>query len=654
MGADFLKKFNLLVDIKNSALIDSVTQLQAQGSIKCINTPPGISLALPSDSPYSELLLEFKHLYTSNNNIEREISKVPVNFYHTISTTGPPVASRPRRLSPKYLGIVKKIINNLLEEGKIRLSKSPYAAPINLVEKSNNSYRVTCDFRLLNNITIKDKYSLPYLNDFTSNLNGCKIFSKLDLKDAFFQIPIDAKSIEKTAMITPIGLYEWTCMPQGLCNAAQTFQRYINFVLYDLDFVFCFVDDLLIYSENVESHIEHLRKVFERLSQFGLQIKISKCLIGVEQLKFLGFHVNSEGISPDEDKVTAIKDFPRPKTLRELQQFLGLVNFLRRFLQGAGSTLIPLTKLLGNSNKRKPNSALKWNEDAETAFIKIKNDVANATLLAHPKSYCPLRLITDASNIGTGAILQQHSSDEWLTLGFFSHAFRGAELNYSTFSKELLAIFLAIKHFKYMLEGSTFHVLTDCKAILGAHASYSTRHSPREARALEFIGQYTNDIRHIQGTSNASDALSRAPVQTAREDLQFPCNNTISSIQNPNNFNTLSTLPSFAIINYETLARDQKNDPELHALQTDPNTSLTLHTIKLPSSNESVICDLSQGIVRPYLTQDFRKLVFNNIHNLAHAGFRSTFKLISDRFVWKYMRRDVRSWARNCISCQKN
>jgi len=640
IGADFLCKYNLLIDIKGSRIIDGNKCIY---SIDNSHIAPQVSLITDSTSPYFNLISEYSDLTLPSNGAFKNL---PDSYHHTILTTGPPVASRPRRLSPKLLSEVKIIISKLLKEGKIRHSTSPYGSPINLVKKGGSSYRVTGDYRKLNAITTPDKYPLNFLSDFTTELSGKTLFSKIDLKDAFFQIPMEESSINKTAIVTPIGSFEWLVMPQGLRNSAQSFQRYINKAMHGLDFTFAYVDDVLVASSSEQEHIQHLNKVFQRLREFKLQINPAKCLFGVTSLDFLGYNVNSTGILPAEDKVKAVREFSRPTTLRELQQFLGLINFNRKFLCNAATTLKPLTILLKNAHKRSPNSKVNWSNEAEEAFVKIKDDLATATLLVHPRKDCMMKLTTDASGVGVGAVLEQFFEGNWETLGYFSRSLNKSELNYSTFSKELLAIALAIRHFNYILLGSEFFIETDCKAIIGAFNSVNSRHSPREARALEYISQFTNDIRHVSGNQNKSDILSRKPID-----------NTHSTHSLPSTLNNFTDLPvmltSFPKIDYRELSKDQSSDEELIALKSDPNFPLKWHEIKLPGSNLYLTCDLSTGYVRPYLPEKYRKLAFDQIHNIGHPGTRATIKLMTSRFIWKDMRKNIRDFNRNCQACQK-
>ena len=296
-------------------------------------------------------------------------------------------------------------------------------------------------------------------------------------------------------------------MPFGLRNAAQTFQRFIDQVLQGLYFCYAYIDDLLIASRSANEHKQHLSLVLERLSKHGILINTSKCVFGVEQLDFLGHHVDNQGIRPLEEKVQVIREFPQPTTQCKLREFLGLVNFYRRFIPGGADIMHPLNALLIGS--KDSTRTVQWNDNALTAFVAIKEALANATLLSHPKADAPTNIVTDASDVAVGAVLQQYNDHCWCPIAYFSKKLQPAETRYSTFDRELLAIYLAIKHFRHFVEGRTFHILTDHKPLTYALGTQSDKHSPRQIR-LDYVSQFTSDIRHVKGADNpAADALSR-------------------------------------------------------------------------------------------------------------------------------------------------
>ena len=279
------------------------------------------------------------------------------------------------------------------------------------------------------------------------------------------------------------------------------------------------------------------------------------------------------------------------------------------------------------STQKARNTSLEWSAPATTAFDKIKDTLAQSTMLSHPQPDAELCLMTDASDVAVGAVLQQKVDNHWQPLGFFSKRLHPAETRYSAFGRELLAVYLSIRHFRHHLEGRQFFVWTDHKPLTYALHNSITRHSPREIRHLDFISQFTTDIRHVRGTENTvADALSR-----------------ISS---------LTPLPS--TIDLDALATVQRQDEELNQFRNDPSSSpFDFQDHPLPTSNNTITCDISTGRPRPFVPKAFRRFIFNSLHNLSHPGIKATQRLITDQYVWPNINRDVRQWIRTCLHCQR-
>ena len=362
---------------------------------------------------------------------------------------------------------------------------------------------------------------------------------------------------------------EFVRMPFGLRNAAQSFQRFIDEVLRGLPNVYAYIDDVLIASSNEEEHKQHIRQVLQRFHEHGVIINPTKCEFGKQELVFLGHLVNRDGIRPLPDKVKTLKDFPQPASQRKLREFLGLVNFYHRFIPNCAHTLSPLNSLLGKAYKS--DKELKWNNSAVSSFNTIKESLAQATLLSHPKPDASLSIATDASDLAVGAVLQQFVHGSWQPLAYFSRTLSPTEKRYSTFDRELLGIYLAIKHFRHSVEGCTFHILTDHKPLTFLSSFRSDRHSPRQIRHLDFILQFTADIRHVKGSANP--ALSRINIHNL----------------------TTNTPPS---IDLQELAQAQLFDTEIKELMNNPSQhSLTLQSTPSLLSNTNIICDITYPLV---------------------------------------------------------
>ena len=438
LGTDFLCHHHLLVDMSHRRLMDAKTfetirVSAAPDYTSCVHT------IRDSNDNFERLLMEHPALLCPTF-----CSALPAHgVQHHIPTAGPPVHARARRLSPEKLAIARQEFAQMEQMGIIRRSNSPWSCPLHVAPKADGGWRPCGDYRRLNTVTIDDRYPVPNIQDFTSNLAHKTIFSKIDLVRGYHQILVAEEDIKKTAVITPFGLYEFLRMPFGLKNAAQAFQRLMDSVCADLTGVFVYLDDILIASTNTEQHLRDLGELFKRLEAHGLVINRSKCIFGVKSITFLGHQVNADGIAPLEEKVSAVRNYQRPSTVKQLQQFLGMLNFYHRFLPHAAATLVPLHAALAGWKRF---TALQWTPEMESAFLEAKKTLADATLLVHPSENAPTALTVDASQQAIGGVLEQHISGEWRPLGFFSRKLHTRETKYPIFGRELLAAHLAIRH----------------------------------------------------------------------------------------------------------------------------------------------------------------------------------------------------------------
>ncbi|XP_035539641.1 uncharacterized protein LOC118344015, partial [Juglans regia] len=426
--------------------------------------------------------------------IEHQIDFVP----------GAAIPNRPAyRSNPEETKELQRQVEDLMSKGYVRESMSPCAVPVLLVPKKDGTWRMCIDCRAVNNITVKYRHPIPRLDDMLDELHGSCIFSKIDLKSGYHQIRMKEGDEWKTAFKTKYGLYEWLVMPFGLTNAPSTFMRLMNHVLRAFigKFVVVYFDDILVYSKNLNEHIEHLRYVFDVLRCEKLYANFKKCAFCMEKVVFLGYVVSTKGIEVDEEKVKAIKEWPTPKSITEVRSFHGLASFYRRFVKDFSTIAAPLTEVI------KKNVGFHWGANQENAFATIKERLCSAPVLALPDFNKAFEIECDASGIGIGAVLMQDRRP----IAFFSEKLSGASLKYPTYDKELYALVHALETWQHYLWPREFVIHTDHESL--KHLKGQDKLNKRHARWMEYIETFPYVIRYKQGKENiVADALFRRYV----------------------------------------------------------------------------------------------------------------------------------------------
>ncbi len=420
--------------------------------------------------------------------------------------TSPP-KGRLYSLSGPEREAMDKYIKESLNAGLIRPSSSPAGAGFFFVKKKDGSLQPCIDYRGLNDITIRNRYPLPLMSSAFELLQGAKVFTKLDLRNAYHLVRIREGDEWKTAFNTPTGHFEYRVLPFGLTNAPAVFQALINDVLRDMvnRFVFVYLDDILIFSPSLQVHTQHVRQVLQRLLENQLYAKAEKCVFHAKSVSFLGHIISAEGIKADLAKVRAIAEWPTPDSRKALQRFLGFANFYRRFIRNFSLVAAPLTALTS------PKVPFRWNSQAQEAFDVLKSRFISAPVLCLPDPERQFIVEVDASEVGVGAVLSQRSPrDEKVhPCAFFSHRLSPAERNYDIGNKELLAVRLALGEWRHWLEGAArpFLVWTDHKNL--EYIRSAKRLNARQARWALFFGRFNFSLSYRPGSKNTKpDALS--------------------------------------------------------------------------------------------------------------------------------------------------
>ncbi|GKB97903.1 transposon ty3-G gag-pol polyprotein [Tanacetum coccineum] len=411
-----------------------------------------------------------------------------------------PVSSRPYRQPYYQKSEIEKQVRELLHQGLIRPSHSPFASPVLLVKKSDGTWRFCVDYRALNDITIKDKYPIPVIDELLDELYGATIYSKLDLRSGYHQISVREQDICKTAFRTHEGHYEFVVMPFGLTNAPATFQSLMNdlFRPHLRKFVLVFFDDILVYSRTLDDHLQHLSTVLKILATISFS-KITKCCFGVSKVNYLGHVISSSGVAVDHSKVQAVLDWPTPKNAKGVRGFLGLAGYYRKFIKHFGTMAAPLHKLVGKT-------PFIWDSVTEKAFLQLKQSLTTTPTLGLPDWTKSFTVECDASGVGIGAILTQQGRP----IAYYSAPLKGSMLAWSTYEKEMLAIVKAVRKWRSYLLGQPFVVKTDhisLKYLLDQRVS-----TPAQARWLPKLMGYDFRVEYKKGVTNrGADALSRQP-----------------------------------------------------------------------------------------------------------------------------------------------
>ena len=562
-----------------------------------------------------------------------------------------PVHVRPRPIPFHLRDVVLEQVSKMLSLGVIKKSVSPWSSPILLVPKPDGKYRFCVDFRQLNSKSRKDNAPVPRIDTIFSLIGGAKIFSTLDLLAGFWQVFLTERAREYTAFTVGNQHYEFVKMPFGLSGAPFTFIRLMNIVLDGLENVVVYGDDVLIYSKSFADHADHVRAVLDKLRQAGLVLNARKCQFGQTEVKFLGHKLSAGKFSPLPEKVSSVQEFPQPSSKKQLQSFLGLAGFYRRFIRNFSALASPLYDLL------RKGVPWQWGTKEDSAFEEIKRCLCDHPVVLNiPDFNERFELSTDASGDGLGAVLSQKGR----VVEYASRRLNPAEINYSTTDRELLVVVWAIERWRHYLFGRDFTVITDHRPI----TYLMTVKDPKGkmARWISRLQEYSFELRYRPGSDNSvADCLSRVP-ERLQATPNFPLDHEIL----PEAMNAVSAL--VFVGDPKVLAQEQRNDPQIAKVivsilsgerleQKDTLLSRyrqIWHQLKL--SEEGVLLRrfkhkgifVEVPVVPPSQRSEFLEMG----HGSAHMGVERKYELIRVNAYWPGLQTDVQKFVTTCERCQ--
>jgi hypothetical protein len=641
--------------ISNAAFCQLLKQEQGVAYMMDISHIEELSSATLSNE---EPIIQLPEKYAEYSQVfsKAQADKLPPHrpYDHTIPITeGANVPFGPvYNLSQTELKALHEYLKENLAKGFIRRSESPAGAPILFVKKKDGSLRLCVDYRGLNKITTPNRCPLPLISETFDRLGKAKYFTKLDMRGAYNLLRVAEGDEWKTAFRCRYGHFEYQVMPFGLMNAPGTFQAFVNDVLRDYldDFVVVYLDDILIYSESLDEHTEQVKKVLTKLEAAGICLKLEKCAFDQQEVAFLGFVIGVNGISMDPTKVAAIQDWATPKSAFDIQVFLGLANFYRRFVKNYSKIATPLTALL------KKNAKFVWSRAAQLAFDELKARLMSGPILQHFDHTKACVVEVDASDYALGGVCSQYDDEGLLhPVAFYSRKLLAAEMNYQIYDKELLAIVCAFQHWRHYLEFSVSVtiVLTDHRNL--EYFKTTRNLSRRQVRWSEILSDYNFVIKYRPGSQNAAaDSLSRR--DKPEEGSAAALGKTALTLLPPSQFlNTLLALPLLP----ETPAIQ---DLVKTLLPNDPHFSPILAEIietPDPDGPYSVQDDLllHNGLVCVPDDPGLKKMILEECHDspsAGHFGITKTFDLVSRTFFWPNMRQYIKKYVGGCDTCQRS
>lgn len=554
---------------------------------------------------------------------------------HKIETKGGPINTKPWRQPMHLEGKIDEGIKNMYENGIIRKCNSPWNTPLICIwKKERKDVRLCLDFRRLNAITERQAYPMPNIAELLDKLEGTKYFSTIDLGNAYYQVMLEKSSQEKTAFSTKTGQFCFTRMPFGIAAAPGTFQELMTKVLDGSKGTMVYLDDIMVFTDNVKDHYRILDEVFGRIREAGLRVNPEKCHLLRQEVKFLGHIVDKNGIKPDASKIEAIRAYERPKCIKKLRGFLGMCNYYRRFIENYAKKARALEELIGMNNVR-----LIWTDKCNKAFSDLKEALMKTPVLRFPDITKTFILDTDASFDTIGAVLAQRDENgKERVIAYGSHAMNNHERGYCITRKELLAIYYFCNHFKHYLYGKRFELRTDHKAITFM-LNTTKPVTPQFQTWINYLSGLDMDLQFRQGSRHTNaDMLSRPNCGT--------CTQCQTEHEEPKTGKRKTR--QLDMISEDNGCDWQRHNDEIRQLSEEIDKGKSTEFIK----SDNVVRTKTGKI---WIPKERRQEMIRYAHRLlSHAGTEKVIKYIGNFYDMEKLRESVTEIMKNCEACQRN
>lgn len=651
LGIDFMQFANITLNIQNSTFSFSfgknlvfplIEDICRQTSVKSVEINNSIS---PEQRhKFEKLIDEYGDVIT------KRLGRTTMVEYEIEVTDDVPVRSRPYAYAPPKMELMRKHIKELLDQDVIRPSTSNYSSPAFLVNKKDGGSRLVCDFKALNKKIKIDTAVLPTIEEAFQYLGKAKYFTIIDLNSSYHQIPLKESSKKFVAFVCPVGTFEYQVLPMGLATSSQKLTSFLDTLLGDIKykFIFSYVDDILVFSESLSAHYEHLAEVLKRLRKAGLTVKPTKMSVAQQRVEFLGHVFENHQISINKDRIKPIVEYPRPKTVKQVSRFLGMAAFYSRYIPNFSAVAAPLNKL------KKKNVQFVWTVEQQQAFDTLKRVLSSSQVLRMPDFDLPFVLTTDACATGLGAVLSQEVEGGLAPVAFASRTTTEHERKASSFELEAAAVVFGLDKFRQYLEHREFTIFCDNTAVTWL-MNHPRHVSGKFARWVEKINSFKFTIRHIKGSENVvADCLSRLFEEEAGNPVvrnkATPSSSDTTSLTERGHANILVSVPD-AFVDIRT---HQRNDPTLNEIYDRLRrngaqkgykiVNKTLMFVANPNTRPKVV--VPEKLVPAILKY------YHESPNSTHGGIKQTMDRVKKSFYWPTLNSDVRKFVKTCHLCQ--